>query len=695
MKDLILKCDLPVGDIVLLTAAVRDLHLSYPGQFHTAVQTHFPEIWEHNVNITSLDKIGKDAELIECNYSLIDQSNVAPYHCIHAFIHFFNERLGLDIKPRDFKGNIYISDQEKQWCSQVCELTGEDIPFWIIVTGGKNDVTTKWWPVERYQEVVNHFHNKVQFVQVGAAEHFHPPLNGVVDLRGQTDLRQLVRLVYHAQGVLCPVTSLMHLAAAVDTKAEAPKNRPCVVVAGGREPSQWEAYPNHQFIHTNGSLLCCDQGGCWKSRTRPLGDGSEFDETEHLCLDPVGDTPHCMDIISSEQVIRRIEMYFQGGAINYITPAQHEAAQKITSQEIVSPIKQEEQKYPSHSTKTERLANSIPRYSIVSDSNSKNNVALVAVVRNEGPYLEEWIAYHLMLGVEHVYLYDDGSTDNSLEAYQTMYKTGRLTVHRALKTGQQHTMQEDCNEEWRRHYGHLYTFIMPWRVDEFLSLKEGITLQELLDAIPEDVGQVRLNWKLFGSNNHLHADFTKFVIERYTKHCLPSYDRHTKLILRIKAMGPIDFESDESRPITAHHSVILPEYRTVGADLTSPVESKGTTITPTIWDGWAICNHYAVKSFEEFITIKKAKPRTHLHYTLLEAGSIIANQYFRHKDRNDLTDESMLSRKGVNGSSQPYTTFSRSFMNLRRREASSLHVLPIVFFYSNQITNKLIFRINL
>ena len=38
----------------------------------------------------------------------------------------------------------------------------------------------------------------------------------VLDLRGKTDLRQLIRLVYHAQGVLCPVTLAMHLAAAVE-----------------------------------------------------------------------------------------------------------------------------------------------------------------------------------------------------------------------------------------------------------------------------------------------------------------------------------------------------------------------------------------------------------------------------------------------------------------------------------------------
>jgi Glycosyltransferase family 9 (heptosyltransferase) len=61
-------------------------------------------------------------------------------------------------------------------------------------------------------------------------------LQNVINLCGTTDLRQLVRLVYHAQDVLSPVTLLMHLAPAVETRPGMPRNRPCVVVAGGRVP---------------------------------------------------------------------------------------------------------------------------------------------------------------------------------------------------------------------------------------------------------------------------------------------------------------------------------------------------------------------------------------------------------------------------------------------------------------------------
>jgi hypothetical protein len=113
----------------------------------------------------------------------------------------------------------------------------------------------------------------------------------------------------------------MHLAAAVETKNGIPKNRPCVVIAGGREPMHWEAYTHHQFIHTNGALLCCDDGGCWKSRVKALGDGDERDRPENLCVDVVGELPRCMDLIKPADVIRRIEMYFEGGSLKFLSLA--------------------------------------------------------------------------------------------------------------------------------------------------------------------------------------------------------------------------------------------------------------------------------------------------------------------------------------------------------------------------------------
>jgi hypothetical protein len=196
------------------------------------------------------------------------------------------------------------------------------------VAGGKYDITIKWWSWRRFQQVIDHFRDRILFVQVGQEEDFHPELRGVLDLRGQTDLRQLVKLVYHCQGILCPVTSVMHLAAAVECRRDLAPSRPCVVVAGGREPVQWEAYPQHQFIHTIGALPCCREGGCWRSRTERLFDDEPWDQPDQICLDVVGGLPRCMQIIDAAEVVCRVQKYFNGGVTRYLTVSQARAARR-------------------------------------------------------------------------------------------------------------------------------------------------------------------------------------------------------------------------------------------------------------------------------------------------------------------------------------------------------------------------------
>jgi FkbM family methyltransferase len=329
MQKLILRTKFSLGDVVMMTAAVRDLHRCYPGRFQTDVRTHFPEIWENNPYLTCLDE--KEVEVLDCRYPLINHANTRPYHCVHGYIEFLNEKLGLRVVPTEFKGDIHLSTEEKDWASQVHELAGCDLPFWIVAAGGKHDITIKWWSTERYQEVVDRFRGKIAFVQVGELGHHHPKLNGAIDLRGQTSVRELIRLVYHAQGCLCGVTALMHLAAAVGTRPGAAVNRPCVVIAGGREPVHWEAYPHHQFLHTLGALACCADGGCWKSRVAALGDGSSRDKSDELCSQVSHGLPRCMEMITAEWVVQRIETYFRGGATAYLAAEQRRASRRAIS----------------------------------------------------------------------------------------------------------------------------------------------------------------------------------------------------------------------------------------------------------------------------------------------------------------------------------------------------------------------------
>ena len=171
-------------------------------------------LWLNNPYLTPLDEHDPAITVVDCHYPLIHRSNREPRHFLDGFVEDLNQQLGLRVRVTDFQGDIHFSQAEREWFVQVESSAGAVEPFWLFASGGKFDYTTKWWDPARYQRVVDHFRGRIQFVQVGEDHHHHPPIEGVVDLRGQTTLRQLVRLMYHAQGAISGVSLLMHLAAA-------------------------------------------------------------------------------------------------------------------------------------------------------------------------------------------------------------------------------------------------------------------------------------------------------------------------------------------------------------------------------------------------------------------------------------------------------------------------------------------------
>ena len=205
-RKLILRTRFALGDTVQFTAAVRDLHRCYPGTFLTDVRMPCGEIWNYTPHLCHLDENDPDVEVIDCELPLIDWSNQVPYHVLEGFIDDLNRQLGLHIRCTEFKGDIHLSPGEKRARSPVHALAGARIPYWIIVAGGRHEMTIKWWDSDRYQAVVDQFKGRIQFVQAGGGSDFHPKLRGTIDLRGKTSVRELLKLMYHAQGVVCGVT---------------------------------------------------------------------------------------------------------------------------------------------------------------------------------------------------------------------------------------------------------------------------------------------------------------------------------------------------------------------------------------------------------------------------------------------------------------------------------------------------------
>src|SRR5688572_1067673 len=59
---------------------------------------------------------------------------------------------------------------------------------------------------------------------------------------------------------------------------------------------------------------------------------------------------------------------------------------------------------------------------------AKPTITLCAVLKNEAPYVLEWIAYHRAIGVSEFLLYDNESTDLTTQLLENLEKLGIVTV---------------------------------------------------------------------------------------------------------------------------------------------------------------------------------------------------------------------------------------------------------------------------
>lgn len=296
MKKIIFKNMQSPGDIMMLQLAVRELHKCYPNEFETDIVSPYPEITYKNPLLTKLIENGMkdpDAVILDVNYNyeLAENKKGSGSHFSDGFITDINQKLGLNITKDHIYPSIYLDNEEMNDGIR----DKYDLPdrYWIFNAGIKNDIPLKSWVVHYWQEVIYYAQSiGITLVQVGSNHHIHPDFDDkVISLIGKTeDLREFLKVCYNAEGSIGPVSMHMHIMAAF--------NKPCIVIAGGRETPTWEQYPIHQFLHTVGMLNCCKMGGCWKSQRNECSN-----------IDDHTNYPLCMSLIHPNSVIRLLRNY--------------------------------------------------------------------------------------------------------------------------------------------------------------------------------------------------------------------------------------------------------------------------------------------------------------------------------------------------------------------------------------------------
>lgn len=265
-----------------------------------------------------------------------------------------------------------------------------------------------------------------------------------------------------------------------------------------------------------------------------------------------------------------------------------------------------------------RLTAAVDRVSPRPEPAAPGDVTLLAIAKDERPYVEEWIAHHHGLGFRRFVIYDNDSSDGTAELLrQNRRLAGMVEIvpwpGSALPPGEapQHAAYAHALG-WLERRGWLAVFDL----DEFLVLRRDHTVQQLL-ARYADAAALAIGWRLFGSGGH-DRDEPGPVTRRF-RHCGPH--RLAKSIAQlalIERMGPhVPVLGDGSacderrRPLPDGDRLATPSYRQ------------------------AQVNHYFSKSREEW-NRKRARGRPDL-----TVGRVRPEQDFARHDLADAVDDTI------------------------------------------------------
>ncbi len=247
---------------------------------------------------------------------------------------------------------------------------------------------------------------------------------------------------------------------------------------------------------------------------------------------------------------------------------------------------------------------------------------MCAFVKDEARYLRPWIEYHIKKGFEHFYIYNNDSTDATVEILKEYEKKGIIThIHFPLRPGQYDAYKDCCMR-----FSHESQWIGFYDIDEYLQCMTNLSIRDFLEK-NLGVPAIGIHWAIFGSGGQEKHD-PKPDCERF-------YHRAYKSFFKNQWIKSIVNPRLVERVTDPHFFF----YRNNASTLNTELKHIGSVSieTPT-WELFRI-QHFSIRSKEDFqYKIERGdtlhipdKPR---HY---EWG------YFRRDDQNQVIDLKQVS----------------------------------------------------
>ena len=261
------------------------------------------------------------------------------------------------------------------------------------------------------------------------------------------------------------------------------------------------------------------------------------------------------------------------------------------------------------------------------------DLAIVAILKNEGRYIKEWLDYHLLAGVDHFFLFDNDSTDDYDEIVAPYVKAGLVTSSRLSGRSPQFAAYDFAVRDYK-FFCRYMAFV---DLDEFIFPRNGRSISATVDEIlstKNNASALAVNWQLFGSNGEKTADYSRGVLERFTRRApvdwvvpIPKRDipGGNAQIKTIADPRKINFFTSAHFPIYFEGFTAVNEN---GGEVPSycnkPVTAKKIAV-----------NHYNTKSREEFLAkVNKGRADKSTNYFTVD--------WFDMYDRNEVFDDEIL-----------------------------------------------------
>lgn len=165
---------------------------------------------------------------------------------------------------------------------------------------------------------------------------------------------------------------------------------------------------------------------------------------------------------------------------------------------------------------------------------ASSGLACVTILKDEAPYLHEWIEFHLLMGFDHFYIYDNGSTDDTAKVLKPYQKLGLVTLTPWQNFSQVLHPQKAANAHALANFCQPYRWAAFFDVDEFMFSPKSDTLLEPLMDLGDQIC-VSIPWQNFGPDGH-NSKPPGLVIENYTEKNIFPPTLEQRSLLRYKTI---------------------------------------------------------------------------------------------------------------------------------------------------------------